>query len=115
MYGRVLTTLVYVNHKPAVEYSESELLAALSDAFEPGNEDDVTTSNTIKKTELETLLQLYGEAFTKAELDDSFGALCGGMKDMGKKEFIGDVLGLSGVEAEQVNSDGEGGELVDGE
>jgi hypothetical protein len=58
---------VYVNHKPAVDYSEDELLAALGDAFEPGQEGEASLdpkdTTTIKKANLETLLQLYGIPF----------------------------------------------------
>jgi hypothetical protein len=56
-----------VNHKPAVDYSEDELIKALGDAFEPGQDGEdketietAADGSTVKKSQLETLLQLYG-------------------------------------------------------
>ena len=100
------TNLVFVNHKPALNYSEEDLLKALNDVFVPGESEEErkarSNGDQVTREQLSTLLKLHGESFTEKELTAAFGELLKPSKKykgmlpekFTKTEFIEDILGL---------------------
>lgn len=112
---------MYVNHKPATNYTQEDLFKALDDVFEAGHQ-DVELQGTgsddgiVQKDRLQALLQLYGEAFTEDELSTAFGELLKFNKkyktlpeEFSKKELVEEILGLEPcIEAEKIQLEQEG-------
>ncbi|KAJ3394150.1 Cilia- and flagella-associated protein 251 [Lobulomyces angularis] len=105
---------LYVNHKPAKNYTEEELFRALDDCLEPGKKKNVVFGDEVGKVKvskeneeitrdgLSALIELYGESFTEEEFKDSFAEILksrrkykGLMPDVfTKKEFVEKMLFL---------------------